>query len=148
MAEIVGAVASVITLCQVVSVAVSRVIGLYRAPAEIKALRCGRAVMLTSQELLKLPQEEVHLFHGVVRAVEAATTVSIQPLLRSALSRAQIVVEDLNRLITVKLIGQGNGSGRARRRTLLRSRKHLMKLCDSLREARKALSEALSVDIL
>ena len=39
MAEIVGAVASVLTLCQAVSIGVNRVIGLYRAPAKIKALQ-------------------------------------------------------------------------------------------------------------
>ena len=39
MAEVVGAVASVLTLCQTVTIGVSTVLELYRAPAEIRSLQ-------------------------------------------------------------------------------------------------------------
>ena len=44
MAEVVGAVASVLALCQVVSNGVSRVVELYRAKAEIKALQVSKTL--------------------------------------------------------------------------------------------------------
>jgi hypothetical protein len=41
MAEVLGAFGSTLTICRVVAEGVSRVIELYRAPAEVKALQVG-----------------------------------------------------------------------------------------------------------
>ena len=49
MAEIIGAVASILTLCQAVSEGVSTVLELYRAPAEIKALQVEYPMMLVKE---------------------------------------------------------------------------------------------------
>jgi hypothetical protein len=45
MAEVVGAVASVLALCQAVSVGAKRLIDLYHAPAEVADLQVSTAIV-------------------------------------------------------------------------------------------------------
>ena len=97
----------------------------------------------TTFRLLNLPQDELRRVNEVVRAVEAPTEVSIQPLWR-----CESIIKELDQLITVKLVRRGNGSTRIRPRNWFRNRRHMIRLCDSLQKERKTLSEALSVDLL
>ena len=85
------------------------------------------------------------LFRSVVQTLNTAAVLSMQNVLLRALSDARGIVEELYQMITVKLVRQGNGSGRA---AWWRNKSRIVRLHESLKEARANLLAALSADLL
>ncbi|KAL8692620.1 MAG: hypothetical protein Q9218_002384 [Villophora microphyllina] len=131
MAEIVGAVAGVIALSQAVMDSANCIYELFKAPTEIKNL-----------------QEQLKAFCDVVESIEATIEATAQKPLHSALCIARKVMEELHELITVKLIGLGSSSGRARRRAWLRNKRNIVRLHDKLKDVRETLLGAICTDLL
>ncbi|KAL8910060.1 MAG: hypothetical protein Q9171_004614 [Xanthocarpia ochracea] len=131
MAEVVAVIASVLTILRATAEGVNRINELYKAPAEIKSL-----------------QEQLQAFLDVVESVDATVNGSTQKTLHSSLSRARNVIEELHQLITIKLVRQGNGSGRVRRSAWLRNRRNIVRLHDKLKDVREALLGAICTDLL
>ncbi|KAH7137331.1 hypothetical protein B0J13DRAFT_625105 [Dactylonectria estremocensis] len=134
MAEIVGLVASIWSLAQVaqgVAVCVRRVSELDKAPTQIQAL-----------------QEQLCIFQRVLLAADAASQGHENDVLRCAISKTPGIMDELLQVLTIKLIKQGSGSGRARRRAWLRHKTKINSLKNKLTEAREGIFLALSTDIL
>ncbi|KIV97944.1 hypothetical protein PV10_01640 [Exophiala mesophila] len=126
MAEIVGAIASVLALCEVASGTLKRVAELRRAPTEINALL-----------------DEVNRIGQAIRAIESYTEVSIQPL-----QRCESLITDLNHIITTSIIRQGNDTTRIRRRNWLKNKRQVVQLYEKLEKERKILWEARCAELL
>ncbi|KAL8920991.1 MAG: hypothetical protein Q9172_004255 [Xanthocarpia lactea] len=131
MAEALAVIASVLTVSRATAEGANRINELYKAPAEIKSL-----------------QEQLQAFLDVVESVDVTVNGSTQKTLHSSLSRARNVIEELHQLITVKLVRQGNGSGRVRRRAWLRNRRNIVRLQSKLKDVREALLGAICTDLL
>jgi hypothetical protein len=80
--------------------------------------------------------------------VEATNKSSHQNVLHHALSRAQAVLGELNQMIDLKLIRQGECTGRSRRRAWVRNKRNIIRLRDNLKDARESLLGVLSAEIL
>ncbi|KAI0165377.1 hypothetical protein GGR52DRAFT_585411 [Hypoxylon sp. FL1284] len=130
MAEVVGLVASIISVSKVVTGGVAMIGELYKAPEEVRTLK-----------------EQIQVFQCVLQVVEGLTGQPTDALV-TTLRRAQKTVEDLHQLVIVKLIRQGSWSGRARRRAWLRNKSKIATLRDNLRDARETLWVALSASSL
>lgn len=104
--------------------------------------------VLIARELLSLLQEDVRVFYEAIRALKAATAGTTPSLSASTLRRAQSILEEVDELMTVKFNRHLTASSRARRITWIRIRRQVMKLRQGLQETRRALGEALSVDLL
>ncbi|KAI9869310.1 MAG: hypothetical protein M1813_000099 [Trichoglossum hirsutum] len=130
MAEALGVVASILSICHAVSEGVNVTIELYNAPAEIKTL-----------------QEQVQIFRGILRTVEATREGLENEALDSTLSRARTIIEELYQVITLKLVREGRGSDKMRRLAWMRYKSKVVRLRDDLKDAREALLVALSTDL-
>lgn len=155
MAEIVGLVASIWSLAQVaqgVAVCVRRVSELDKAPTQIQALQVSQNTFLRAFDVLKclakLPQEQLCIFQRVLLAADAASQGHENDVLRCAISKTPGIMDELLQVLTIKLIKQGSGSGRARRRAWLRHKTKINSLKNKLTEAREGIFLALSTDIL
>lgn len=69
-------------------------------------------------------------------------------IVNSTLYKARKIAEDLHRMIIVKLVRQGGGSGRARLRAWLRNKSKIVALRDNLKDALERLWVALNVSSL
>ncbi|KAL8724138.1 MAG: hypothetical protein Q9181_006966 [Wetmoreana brouardii] len=130
MAEVLGLVAGIFTLSQAVAEGINHVIEFYKAPAEIMAL------------------QDIQCFRDVLLAVEASAGASAQNVLYGALFRAKRQLAELNQLITVKLIKQGNGPGRVRRRAWLRNKRKIVRFQEKLKMAKEILLGILNAELL
>jgi hypothetical protein len=69
-------------------------------------------------------------------------------LLKGIVSRARTILQELDTVISVKLVRQGQESNvRIKRRAWMRYRSKVNSLHDRLKEARITLVEALSADV-
>ncbi|OTA92698.1 hypothetical protein M434DRAFT_31602 [Hypoxylon sp. CO27-5] len=131
MAEVLGVVASMASICQAVSSGVKVIYELYKAPDEIRRL-----------------DEQIEVFRCVLRTIEEAPKQSTDKGVVIALFRAQKIVEDLHQLLTVKLSSQSTGSNQARRRAWLKNKRKVVSLRDNLKDARETLSLALNANAI
>ncbi|KAF2181029.1 hypothetical protein K469DRAFT_692278 [Zopfia rhizophila CBS 207.26] len=131
MADIVGVVASVITVAQTVLSGIKIARELYKAPEEIQTL-----------------EEQVQIFHRIIQAVEKMREAPAESALSDPLSRAQKVIEELHVLLHDKLLGQGRGLNRARRMAWLQNKRKIVTLCGKLKCATNALCVAMSKDLM
>lgn len=74
--------------------------------------------------------------------------VSLSAVITTSLSRAKLTLEELDRLIRVKLLTNVNGASRARRRAWTRNRSKIYKIQAALKEHRVNLLTALSANSL
>jgi hypothetical protein len=94
-----------------------------------------------------LPQEQVQIFRGILRTVEATREGLENEALDSKLSRARTIIEELYQVITLKLVREGRGSDKMRRLAWMRYKSKVVRLRDDLKDAREALLVALSTDL-
>lgn len=131
MAEVLGAIASVLTLSHLVAEGINQLIELYRAPDEIKAL-----------------QDQVRAFHDVVQAAETNSDISTHDAMFRALARAKHVIEQLNALINGKLIRQGRLSDRTRHRAWVNNKRKITRLRKNLMDAKEHLLDVLNIRLV
>ncbi|KAI1398654.1 hypothetical protein F4819DRAFT_467854 [Hypoxylon fuscum] len=129
MAEVLGIVASILSISKAIISGVNLASELYKAPEEIRTLH-----------------EQVQVFRCVLQAVQEIPRHSPNTALTSTLCRAEKIVEDLHQLLTIKLLRQGGKSDRTRRRAWLRNKSKIVMLRDNLRDARETLWVALSAN--
>jgi hypothetical protein len=94
-----------------------------------------------------LLQEQVQIFRGILRTVEATREGLEHEALDCALSRARTIIEELYQVIILKLVREGRGSGKMRRLAWMRYKSKVVRLRDDLKDAREALLVALSTDL-
>jgi len=128
--DVVGLVASVITLAQVVIGAVKLAKTLYKAPEELQAL-----------------QDQLENFNNLVQEIDDLHMNNSSTDVAKSLAKAQVTIEQLHQLIQVKLLRNLNGgTSRARRRAWARNRAKVHSLRDALRESRENLVTTLSAN--
>jgi hypothetical protein len=146
IAEVLGAIGSIFTICHVVSDGLSRVTELYRAPAEVKAFQVRNRV--NRNVIADALQEQVQRLRDVIQSVDARGSAVASASLNRAVARVEKFLAELHLLISAKLPRLSAGSLRARRRGWVENRRNIIWLCDNLRDARVDFLGALNVDIL
>ncbi|RSM05402.1 hypothetical protein CDV31_009640 [Fusarium ambrosium] len=134
MAEVLGFIASVCALAHAakgVGEGIGQVIEMYKAPEEIKSLR-----------------EQLLLFQSVLQITDMAIEGQPDDVLCCMVSRARCIMDDLSHVISTKLLRNGSGSNRARRRAWMRHKAKILRLKDKLVEVRENILVALSSSIL
>ncbi|KAG4441393.1 hypothetical protein IFR05_003150 [Cadophora sp. M221] len=126
--EVVGVVASVVTLAQLVIEGVKLAKTLYAAPDDLAAL-----------------QEQLENFNSLVQEIDRSQGEGTDGIITQSLTRAKLSIEQLHQLIQIKLLKNLNGgTSRARRRAWTRNKSKILALRDVLKECRDNLSVALS----
>jgi hypothetical protein len=92
--------------------------------------------------LLTVSQEQISIFRNILQALDATTDSSMQ----DPLSRAEGIINELQYVITAKLIRQGGDSDFTRRGAWLRNKAKIASLRDDLKETREVLGLALSLN--
>ncbi|KAK8090662.1 hypothetical protein PG994_000167 [Apiospora phragmitis] len=130
MAEVLRALASVLTITECISKAASLIIVYYKAPAQIEDL-----------------QTRIKTFHDAVRALEAASDTQ-DNFLTQALSSTSAIIEELDHFVKVELVQNATLSSRARRTAWLRSKSKISTLQQRLDHAQSIMRIALDVSQL
>lgn len=84
----------------------------------------------------------------MLQAAEATAWSQEDKILSFTISRASKILEDLQKVINVKLITKGRGSDGVRRSAWLMNKAKIVALSDNLREARETLWVAISASLL
>ncbi|KAK8059797.1 hypothetical protein PG996_009727 [Apiospora saccharicola] len=130
MAEVLGALASVLTITECISKAASLVIEYYKAPARIDDL-----------------QKQIKTFRDAVNAVENAPGVKDNFFLQS-LASTSAIIEELDQLVTVEIVQKTTLSRRLRRSAWICCKPKISTLLQRLNHARSILGVALDVSQL
>ncbi|KAH7418993.1 kinase-like domain-containing protein [Cadophora sp. MPI-SDFR-AT-0126] len=126
--EVVGVVASVVTLTQLVIEGVKLAKTLYAAPDDLVAL-----------------QEQLENFSTLVQEIDRSQGEGTDSVVTQSLTRAKLSIEQLHQLIQIKLLKNlDGGRSRAHRRAWARNKSKILVLRDVLKECRDNLSVALS----
>jgi hypothetical protein len=152
MAEVMGVISSVLAVSETVIGGVKLAGELYRAPEEIRALDvCDALPDGTLSRILKPLQDQVRSFRNLVSqiyAVAPSGSTSLDGVLSQPLCSAQHAIQELDFLLKAKLLKQGQGSNRARRRAWLRHKSSISLLRSKLRDAREMLSIGLNTYLM
>ncbi|MCJ1429915.1 hypothetical protein MMC29_007830 [Sticta canariensis] len=131
MAEVIGLVASVITITAVLTKSVKAVKEYYRAFEEVEALEA-------QVEHFSILLEGIHRQEGVYNSAAVATI----------LSTVNSTLEKLNQLVQVELVKNMHGTSRARKRAWARNKSKVYKMQNELKELRASLTAAMGASSL
>ncbi|KAK8080046.1 hypothetical protein PG997_007864 [Apiospora hydei] len=131
MAEVLGALASIVTITECISKASSLVIDYYKAPAQIEHLQ----------------KKRIQTFHDAVKALENSSGAQ-DSFFSQSLSSTFAVIEELDHFVTVELFQNATLSSRARRTAWLRGKSKISRLLQKLEDAQSILRVALDVSQL
>jgi len=96
-----------------------------------------------------LLQQQVQDFSAVLQTIEATHNTIEHEVLNSTISRAREIVQELQSVITAKLLKKNAGSNsNAKRRGWVRYRSKIVKLRENLEYAQTALMAAQNENIL
>jgi hypothetical protein len=84
----------------------------------------------------------------VIQGINDLNQNPTESIVGTTLSRGQQIIEQLHQLVTVKLVKHGRGSDRARRRAWVRNKSKVLRLRDSLKEARETIVVALTANTM
>ncbi|PVH89984.1 hypothetical protein DL98DRAFT_647652 [Cadophora sp. DSE1049] len=125
--EVVGAVASIVTLTKLVLDGVKLAKTLYKAPDDLAAL-----------------QDQLECFNVMLAEIEKCHNHDWPGLVSTTLGRARLTIEQIHQLVELKLLKTNGSTSRARRRAWARHKSKIHSLRDALRECRENLTTALS----
>ncbi|KAI1357284.1 hypothetical protein F5Y08DRAFT_179956 [Xylaria arbuscula] len=131
MAEIVGIVASVLTLCQAISLGAKTICDLYEAPEEMCQL-----------------QNQIEIFKNVLRLMQTTASETSTDNLRSPLSNSEQILGELSRTVHEIVLSHNGHSSATRRIRWYRSRRNIVKQCQRLKESRESLWLGIGSDLL
>ncbi len=95
-----------------------------------------------------LLQEQLQIFHNVIQNAHNLNHSHKAGGMTTALSQGQKIMEELNQLITSKLLSWKDGSNCARRRAWVRNKGKILRLRNELKEARDAIIMAICTETL
>jgi len=125
--EVVGAVASIVTLTKLVLDGVRIAKTLYKAPDDLAAL-----------------QDQLENFNGMLAEIEKSHNHVLPGPVFTTLERSKLAIEQIRQLVELKLLKTNGSTSRARRRAWARHKSKIHSLRDILRECRENLTIALS----
>ncbi|KAI1328352.1 hypothetical protein F5Y16DRAFT_369478 [Xylariaceae sp. FL0255] len=132
MAEVIGLVASIVTLCQVVGEGAKIVYKLYEAPDEIRQL-----------------QDQIEILENVIRLLKTtASQRSTGHQLQIPLSHTVTILGELSQAVHGNVLKGGDQSTPARRIRWLRNKGRVTSLCQRLYHSREGLLLALGSETL
>ncbi|KAF2804368.1 uncharacterized protein BDZ99DRAFT_502580 [Mytilinidion resinicola] len=132
MAEILGLIASVITLAHVLDATVKRARPFFKAEKEFQKLQASLS--------------ESARMSSLIAEIKAESLDSSSGRLTAILLDSQRTIEQLNRIIQGKLLRHKNGTDRARRKSWFRHKSKVVKLQSALRALRDDLLATVNVN--
>ena len=129
MAEVVGAIASVVTIAQLAIQGVKSAKSFYRAQDELQTLL-----------------EQLEDFTRLVAEVESHLTVSNSTLVADCLRRARASIDKLDQIVRRKILVTIKGTALTRRRAWMKNKSKICRLQDALKEHRAGLLVATSAN--
>ena len=129
MAEIISLVASIVTISKVVLLGVQHAKSMYSASDELQSL-----------------QDQLQDFSELVCKVDHLHETKDSTVVESTLSRAKLTIDEISRIIQVKLLKNIEGTQRAKRRAWAQHKSKLFRLGESLKDSRSNLLVAMSAN--
>ena len=84
----------------------------------------------------------------MVREIDSQPVISLSNVVKTALSRAKLMLDNLDQLMQVKLLKNADGSIRIRRRAWARNKSKVDRAKSQLKEQRMSLVAAISAGSL
>ncbi|MCJ1385587.1 hypothetical protein MMC17_008710 [Xylographa soralifera] len=150
MGDVVGLIASVIAIAQVVTEGVKHAKTFFQAQKELEALqaRVFSEDPLVIGVSLKYYPEQLEHFTNLIKEIHSQHTMSSSAVITASVLRAKLTMEQLNQLIHIKILKNVDGTARARRRAWTRNKSKLYRLQDVLKEHRENFAAALTANSL
>ncbi|KAL8789478.1 MAG: hypothetical protein Q9195_006803 [Heterodermia aff. obscurata] len=126
MAEVIGLIASLVTMATLVNEGIKRAKLLYQAADELKT-------------------EQIEDLTNLLHEIDRQPTASLSATISTSLLRAKLTLEQLDQIVKIKLLRNAEGGSRARHRAWVRNKSKVCKIQKALKEHRLNLIAAMGV---